>query len=98
MQDLTRVGLTGVGDDVPFEGGRLLLYFPDAELSDGAAETETGGFFDVENVPPWDTWIALFRDEDADVSFAECLIGWVPQEFVALAGRGIRVNPEECIV
>jgi hypothetical protein len=36
-------------------GGRLLAYFPDDDLSDGAAEAETNGFFDVHNTPPWDT-------------------------------------------
>src|SRR4051794_11881850 len=38
-------------------GGRLLLYFPDANLADGAAEVETRGFLDIENMPPWDTWV-----------------------------------------
>ena len=28
-------------------GGRLLVYFPDADLFDGAAEVESGGFFDA---------------------------------------------------
>src|SRR5690242_12115275 len=36
-------------------GGRILVYGPDEELSDGAAEAETHGFFDVNNCPPWDT-------------------------------------------
>jgi hypothetical protein len=79
-------------------GGRLLLYFPDANLADGAAEAETGGFFDIENVPPWDTWVGLFRDERADISYADYLVSWVPREFVASVDRGIYVNPEECIL
>src|SRR5262249_31379997 len=36
-------------------GGRLLAYYPDTNLFDGAAEEESGGFFDVDNIPPWDT-------------------------------------------
>jgi hypothetical protein len=80
-------------------GGRLLAYFPDAELSDGAAEQETGGFFDVNNAPPWDTWVALFRDDrTTDRSYQEFLVSWVPPGFVALAERGLSVNPESCIV
>jgi len=80
-------------------GGRLLAYFPDADLSDGAAEQETDGFFDVYNAPPWDTWVALLRDESrSDRSYQEFLVSWVPPAFVALAGRGIHVNPESCIV
>lgn len=78
--------------------GRLLLYFPDENLADGAAEAATGGFFDVENVPPWDTWIGLFRDESADKSSADYLVSFVPGDFVASVNRGLRVNPEECIL
>jgi predicted transcriptional regulator len=86
-----------VGGHSDLASGRLLLYFPDANLADGAAEAETGGFFDVDNVPPWDTWVGLFRDETADASFASHLVSWVPGTFVASVDRGIHVNPEECI-
>jgi hypothetical protein len=78
-------------------GGRLLAYFPDEELSDGAAEAETNGFFDINNAPPWDTWVALFRDARRDRSTADCLVSWVPETFTSVVDRGIRVNPEECI-
>jgi hypothetical protein len=78
--------------------GRLLVYFPDAELSDGAAEAETNGFFDVENAPPWDTWVALFQDDPSDLSYGTYLVSWVPGELVESVSRGIWVNPEECIV
>ncbi|MFT3768474.1 MAG: hypothetical protein QM820_23750 [Minicystis sp.] len=79
------------------QGGRLLVYFPDADLADGAAEAESGGFFDVYNTPPWDTWVALFRDEDADRSRAEYVVCWVPSVLIDAAARGIDVNPECCI-
>src|SRR5690242_13263477 len=39
-------------------GGRLLIYFPSSDLACGAAEQGTAGFFDINNVPPWDTWVA----------------------------------------
>ena len=42
--------------------GRLMVYFPDADLCDGAAEAESDGFFDVFNTPPWDTWVAYFEE------------------------------------
>ena len=32
-------------------GGRLLIYFPETNMCCGAAEQETLGFFDVDNVP-----------------------------------------------
>ena len=40
-------------------GGRLLLYAPDENLCDGAAQSSSKGFFDVDNIPPWDTWICF---------------------------------------
>jgi hypothetical protein len=78
--------------------GRLLLYYPDASLSDGAAEAETDGFFDVHNVPPWDTWLGLFRDGSSDPSFTDYIVSWVPGDLVPLVERGISVNPEQCIL
>lgn len=59
-------------------GGRLLVYFPDADLADGAAEVQSLGLFDVHNVPPWDTWIALADDgADADVSYRQYVVTWI---------------------
>ena len=82
----------------PLEGGRLMVYFPGADLADGAAEQETKGFFDVNNAPPWDTWVGFFRDSSgSDTSYAQYLVAWIPQVFVSLAQSGIDVNPERCI-
>ena len=79
-------------------GGRLLAYFPDADLTDGAAELESKGFFDVFNAPPWDTWVAYVEEEAADDrSYASYLVAWVPPELLEPAAVGIEVNPEECI-
>jgi hypothetical protein len=81
-------------------GGRLLVYFPNNDLACGAAEQETAGFFDTNNVPPWDTWVAYFHDEQPNIdSFdTEYLIACVPPVFVDLANDGINVNPEQCIL
>ena len=38
--------------------GRLMLHFPDENLTDGAAEVGSEGFFDVWNLPPFLRWIA----------------------------------------
>lgn len=79
-------------------GGRLLIYFPNYDLACGAAEQETKGFFDINNVPPWDTWVAYRQDARSIDSYdTEYLITWIPREFVELAGEGINVNPEQCI-
>jgi hypothetical protein len=69
-------------------GGRLLLYTPSENLACGAAEASSNGFFDVNNVPPWDIW----------VEFSErTLVSWVPPALIDVAQMGIYVNPEECI-
>jgi hypothetical protein len=68
--------------------GRLLLYCPQENLACGAAEVSSNGFFDVNNVPPWDIW----------VDFSEqTLVSWVPAGLLKAAQMGIDVNPEECI-
>lgn len=79
-------------------GGRLLAYFPDEELSDGIAEIESKGFFDIYNAPPWDTWIGYFEDKSYFAkSSRNYLLAYVPPKIVGLADAGIEVNPEECI-
>jgi len=81
------------------EGGRLLVYFPDAELTDGAAEVESGGYFDVFNAPPWGTWVAFATDDSgSDASYGNYLIAYVPPVFLEACAAGIEVNPEACIV
>jgi hypothetical protein len=86
-------------------GGRLLAYFPDDNLFCGTAEHETQGFFDVNNIPPYDTWVwmvsrtATFTWEDGvrGETDRNYLVAWIPPDFVELASAGIAVNPEECI-
>lgn len=68
--------------------GRLLLYSPDDNLCDGAAQYSSKGFFNVDNVPPWDTWLCFFERH---------LVSWVPPKLLSLVNAGIDVNPEQCI-
>ena len=68
--------------------GRLLLFVPSETLMDGAAKYSSNGFFDVNNVPPWDTWVS-FSDRT--------LVSWVPPVLMETAQRGIDANPEACI-
>jgi hypothetical protein len=70
------------------KAGRLLFYFPNDNLADGAAQYSSNGFFDVDNVPPWDTWVHYSE---------RTLVSWVPHQVVVLAQKGIDVNPEMCI-
>jgi hypothetical protein len=68
--------------------GRLLEFIPSQTLMDGAAKYSSNGFFDVNNVPPWDTWVAFSE---------RILVSWVPPLLVEIAQNGIDVNPEGCI-
>ncbi len=93
-----------VADEL-WTNGRLMLYYPNANLFDGVALQESKGYFDVDNAPPWDTWLYYVHDdvmwteprEKQDEAYASYVISWVPPDFVAVAGRGIYVNPEQCI-
>lgn len=68
--------------------GRLMSYWPEENLACGGAEYASVGFFDVDNTPPWDTWVAFS---------GKALLSWVPGELVDLASKGIEANPEACI-
>jgi len=74
--------------DSDLRGGRLLLYAPEENLADGAARYASCGFFDVDNTPPWDAWVAFSHGT---------LLSWVPPQLLTLAQSGIDVNPECCI-
>lgn len=87
-------------------GGRLLAYFPDDNLFCGTAEAESQGFFDVDNIPPYDTWVWMVRnvrtfayaDGARGEMDANYLVAWVPPDFIQLANAGVAVNPEKCIL
>lgn len=68
--------------------GRGLLFTPQDSLSDGAATVHSEGFFDVDNVPAWDTWV--YFD-------GRTLLSWVPPQLISKVQSGIDVNPEGCI-
>ena len=91
---LVSSGVTGTG--------RLLGYSPGENLADGAAELASEGFFDVDNIPAWGTWVGLSAAESririgsGGVSLP-VLIAWVPSAMVDLASRGLEANPEECV-
>jgi hypothetical protein len=86
-------------------GGRLLAYFPDYNLADGCAEDVSNGYFDVDNIPPYDTWVGMVEnvesvtrdDGSSEQVSANFLVAWVPPAFLEIANGGVQVNPEECI-
>jgi hypothetical protein len=78
-------------------GGRLIAYSPDWNFACGVSEIETRGYFDVNNTPPWDTWVALVDAPNAK-HWESSLIAWVPPVFVPLVQTGISVIPEGCVL
>ena len=68
-------------------------------LTDGAAEHASDGFFDLWNLPPWDTWVAFGNrpTTQRERSEASLLISRVPPQLLEHADVGIAVNPEQCI-
>jgi hypothetical protein len=72
---------------VNIDNGKLLLFMPEDSLF-GAATVASDGFFDVDNVPAWDTWLFFG---------GRTLISWVPQQLIPMVQAGIDVNPEGCI-
>jgi hypothetical protein len=90
----------GIGDGL--EGlvstPRFVVWLPDQSLSDGAAQLETDGYFDADNQPPWDTWVAWVSAPTAkDLGLRNMLVAWVPEDFVKLVRAGVDANPEECL-
>jgi hypothetical protein len=85
---LTPCASNDLDDAVGQQVGRLLLYYPEENVSDGASESASRGFFDPLDEPPWDLWLSYERGE---------LISWVPEIWIALAQRGIDANPVDCL-
>ena len=68
--------------------GRLLIYAPCENVSDGASKYASKGFCDEYDAPPWDSWL----------HYADCeLISWVPAVLIPLAQDAIDANPVACI-
>lgn len=99
---LAQAGQVPAPSLIPAIKGRHLAYDPDSTLSDGAAWVASKGFFDGDNTPAWDTWIAYIDTETPGnlftlARFASFLVSWVPQDLVDMVEYALWANPEECI-
>jgi uncharacterized protein (TIGR02996 family) len=81
-------------------GGRLVLFDPQATIRDGEAARYSGGYFDADNLPPWDTWV-LAAPEPSPVPRGQppeytpyYLVSWVPPAHLGRVRAGIDVNEE----
>lgn len=68
--------------------GKLLLFTPQDSLADGAATLASDGFFDIDNVPAWDTWV--YFD-------GKMLLSWIPPQLFPKVQSGIDANAEGCL-
>ena len=74
-------------------GGRLLYYAPYENLAEGVEEQETQRYFDVNAVPPWDTWLWFVTQQTREQNrpylwYDTYLISWVPPELVDVVDKG----------
>jgi hypothetical protein len=86
--------LLGAFERTAHRRGRLLVCHVNESISSGESEAETAGFFDVNDRPPWDTWIWQLRGSEEE---AVTLVSWVPRDLEEVVGQGIAVNPYACI-
>jgi hypothetical protein len=77
--------------------GQLLICEFNASISSGESERATNGFFDVDDRPPWDTWIFALRATLAGEANQAILVSWVPESLRVVVNAGIEANPYGCI-
>jgi len=62
-------------------------------ISSGESQHASGGFFDIDDRPAWDTWVWALEADRAD----PILLAWVPEALVDRVEAGITFNPYGCI-
>lgn len=78
--------------------GRILVTTAIEEsVVDGAASAASSGWFDGNDLPPWDTWFAYARLNTRRFTERETLFSFVPWSSEAAAEQGLKVNPVDCI-
>lgn len=96
-----RAEMLGSAPAVDAAAGRLLVFDPGESLTDGAAQVESEGWFDEDNAPPWETWIAYIIEEPRHAGrwthLDSYLLCWVPGDRVDVVDRSILVIPERCV-
>lgn len=86
---LKRAALLGQAVPSTLESGRILAFDLEATYYDGVPESISDGFFDAEDLPPWDTWITYGPIPTLSNNF---LISWVPLEFEAVVERAVEAH------
>ena len=70
------------------------FYCTDFDTDECQAATEISNrFFDLADIPGWDTWVA----HDSTTGHSGMLYGWVPNSITAPVGRGMWAIPVESV-
>jgi hypothetical protein len=72
--------------------GRLLAFSPLDSLSEGHLAIITNGFFDVDESPPWDTWLWFQTGESTLTVEENLLVSWVPPDLIQSVQAAIDVQ------
>jgi len=96
---LEDVNISNIANHPEIKNSRLLVCNSAASDASEASEIETNGFFNSWDIPPWDTWIAVFPDLDREsrLPWEGYLISLVPSSLISLVQAGIDVNPCEVL-
>lgn len=80
--------------------GRLLLFFPNSSTSDGAAPLNSDELFDLDDIPPWDTWVGFLLADKPEpfCSIQACLVSWIPDQYIKLVASAINHISDGCLV
>ena len=90
---------------IDLAGGRLLLSFYEYTDHDGATEYETSGYLDINDVPPWDTWVGdvpctrtapprmkSIHTVLGGENVDRILVAWVPSQFAEIVTAAMKTE------
>ena len=92
---LARRALMGPCDAPSSCPGELLLWAPEWDNFDGHLEAESGGFFDVNDSPPWETWVGWFTHPLDPTEWYG--LAWIPDRFVEPVTQALEVETTEVV-
>jgi hypothetical protein len=82
-------------------GGRLLFCTSATEsIPDGHVSAASQGFYDEDDLPPWDTWLYYIEPEKESIGKGyqpEYLVSWVPSTWIDLAMIGVKEHFLDCM-
>jgi hypothetical protein len=91
-RELARLGIRVLPIGSDLGGGRMLFTTIDTDSCE-AATGPSNGFYDLDDLPGWDTWF-WHRPTDRPWGAIYC---WVPAHLVELARQGMDVIPVESV-